>query len=285
MEPYFLSEIESKIQNILNNTSILCRYFGRIKSPESIREKIKSKKYKENGKKLTDIIGIRIIVYFPDDIEIIASELIKYFEIVNCEIDKPEHDSFGPIRHNYVFIHPTLSREHLRVYFDDCFEQIDSTFEIQLRTILSEGWHEIEHDLRYKHKNDWEGHPELSRTLNGIFATLNTSEWTMLKIFDEMAYKNYKKSSHESMLRHKLRMRIKQSTLSNELSVYLTNNRDISKKIIRLNRQKFILWIIENAKSIPKTIDNIIYLLNEFELKDGQIEKHYPEIFKIVLNK
>ena len=25
---------------------------------------------------------------------------------------------------------------------------IDNTYEIQLRTVLSEGWHEVEHDLR-----------------------------------------------------------------------------------------------------------------------------------------
>ncbi|MBK7959276.1 MAG: hypothetical protein IPK03_14995 [Bacteroidetes bacterium] len=30
---------------------------------------------------------------------------------------------------------------------------VDSTFEVQLRTILSEGWHEIDHDLRYKSIN------------------------------------------------------------------------------------------------------------------------------------
>jgi hypothetical protein len=54
---------------------------------------------------------------------------------------------------------------------------------------------------------DWEGNEVESRKLNGIYATLETSEWTMIKIFDELAYKHYKKNWN-SMLRQKFRLRL-----------------------------------------------------------------------------
>ena len=46
--------------------------------------------------------------------------------------------------------------------------RIEPTFKIQIRTVFSEGWHEVEHDLRYKCKDDWEGCELYSHTLNGI---------------------------------------------------------------------------------------------------------------------
>lgn len=69
---------------------------------------------------------------------------------------------------------------------------IDETYEIQIRTILSEGWHEVEHDLRYKCKEEWNNFQEESRLLNGIYATLESSEWAMLTLFEKLSYSQYK---------------------------------------------------------------------------------------------
>lgn len=69
---------------------------------------------------------------------------------------------------------------------------IDNTYEVQIRTILSEGWHEVEHDLRYKCKEEWNEFKEESRLLNGIYATLESSEWSMLTLFDRLSYSQYK---------------------------------------------------------------------------------------------
>ena len=53
-----------------------------------------------------------------------------------------------------------------------------------------EGWHEIEHDMRYKTNfaDDafWKGNPDLSRILNCIVANLELCDWSMIHLFDQI---------------------------------------------------------------------------------------------------
>lgn len=51
---------------------------------------------------------------------------------------------------------------------DSDYALTDATYEIQFRTTLSEGWHEIDHALRYKCKTDWDKHEDEERAFNGI---------------------------------------------------------------------------------------------------------------------
>ncbi len=89
---------------------------------------------------------------------------------------------FSAVRYNIIYELP-LELLNGERNFPGASHLIDSTFELQIRSILSEGWHEVEHDLRYKAKQDWIGNDVESRKLNGIYATLETSEWTMIKNF------------------------------------------------------------------------------------------------------
>lgn len=101
------------------------------------------------------------------------------------------------------------------VFFERC--PIDDTFELQIRTVFSEGWHEIEHDLRYKCKEDWDDEDELWRTMNGIFATLETCDWSILALFDQLTYKMYMASNWEGMLRNKYRIRFATGSLCDDI--------------------------------------------------------------------
>jgi ppGpp synthetase/RelA/SpoT-type nucleotidyltranferase len=88
-------------------------------------------------------------------------------------VDLPKTDQFAVTRHNLIFKIPELHLEDTKKAIGNA--PIDETFEIQLRSILSEGWHEVEHDLRYKSKKNWETQDDLSRALNGIIATIETA--------------------------------------------------------------------------------------------------------------
>ena len=71
---------------------------------------------------------------------------------------------------------------------DISFLPIDATFEVQLRTISFEGWHEIEHDMRYKSPyGDDFWREDLSRTLNSVLANLELCDWTTLNVFEKLA--------------------------------------------------------------------------------------------------
>lgn len=103
---------------------------SRIKEPESLIRKMEMK-----GKALeeiTDIIGIRIICHFIDDIYDILAELKQYLVI------KEEKDYIAtPKENGYRSYHLVADMNGIPV-------------EIQLRTMAIDFWATLEHKMRYK---------------------------------------------------------------------------------------------------------------------------------------
>ena len=111
--------------------------------------------------------------------------------------------------------------------------RIDKTFEVQVRTTFSEGWHEVDHDVRYKHKEEWEEHYEFSRELNGIYATLEICDRSMVNLLERLAYKNYKNMQIEAMLRNKFRLRFENPVLSVPLMEFLQKGSGSGKETVQ----------------------------------------------------
>ena len=63
-----MNDLISGIEMYLQKAGLYFRIFGRIKSPASIAEKIKRKGYCKTGGHMQDLIGIRIALYFSDDV-------------------------------------------------------------------------------------------------------------------------------------------------------------------------------------------------------------------------
>lgn len=275
-------EIESKLQRI----GILCRVFGRGKPDKSLKDKIlkNPQKYKVGGKMVQDAIGIRVALYFVEDIEIVASLLSSQFiqDTNSSTIDFPATDQFTVTRHNLIFKIPT--EYHNDMLRNIGSNPIDTTFEVQLRSILSEGWHEVDHDLRYKCKENWVGQDDLSRALNGIMATLETTEWSMKRIFDDLAYRHYKQKEWSAMLHNKIRMRA-DPRLSETLTQYLDQNEEFAKEVFRINRRKVIERFHTLKPSLPVTLDNIVYVWNHIGPKSSEISTQTPSFILEVLNK
>src|SRR5690554_2274895 len=100
-------EICDKISDELDRIGLLYRLFSRTKDEKSIGEKINRKKregtpYQINGKKIQDIIGIRIVTYFQDDIDIVKEILSKKSNYVDEEIDELDLTVFKPKRTNII---------------------------------------------------------------------------------------------------------------------------------------------------------------------------------------
>lgn len=268
-EENILRDITQSINDKLNSAGIFNRVFSRIKAKSSIEKKLEEKKamYAERNKKMQDVFGIRVTVYFQDDEEI-AVDLVKtiFHEVPDAHsIDAIDKDRFGPIRHNLVFkVDNSLATTSS--LFDQEF--IDSTFEVQFRTVFSEGWHEVEHDLRYKCKKDWNDEDSLFRQLNGQLATLETSNWAMLKIFDELAYKKYKAKEWPSFFRNILRIRFEDMSFSQPIIEYLNNNPLLAKEFLRLDRDKLIISLTKLTTSIPLKMDNVLFIINRSIIKN-----------------
>ena len=99
---------------------------------------------------MQDLFGIRIAVYFQDDQALCRRIIEDRFSVVSITEDRPDADTFeAPTRLNFICKLPMSCRQELPSAIYDHYP-IDTTVEIQLRTVFSEGWHEVEHDLRYK---------------------------------------------------------------------------------------------------------------------------------------
>ncbi|WEF10955.1 RelA/SpoT family protein [Pectobacterium actinidiae] len=268
--------LQKKIESELNRLGLLFRVFSRNKSEKSINKKISKnpEKYSPYGKKIQDLFGVRIILYFPDDLIIAQSALQKLYSLDSKMVDQAEMDLFSATRCNYIFKLPSeLSSESMMLRKNNL---IDSTFEVQFRTILSEGWHEVEHDLRYKCKDDWINHKDLSRALNGIYASLETSDWGIMKLFEDLAYRHYKSSEWSAMLRTKFRLRTDDNLEENILEIISRD--EIGKKLYRISREKMLNLILKYEIDIPMNLSNIIYLCNHFFIKSKALSDKAPSL-------
>lgn len=270
-----LKEIVRDLESILDKCGIMYHVFYRAKSEMSIKSKLekKAESYKAESKKMQDLLALRITLYFTDDVELLHEYLKNQPNFDSESVDVAEVDKFCPKRLNLVMRVPETLKKDMQVAINNTgfSDLIDDTYEIQIRTILSEGWHEVEHDLRYKCQQDWNEHLEESRLLNGIYATLESSEWSMLTLFDRLAYAQYKKGAWDAMMRNKMRLRFADKGFSKEISEFLSKNKDLAKKLFRVKRSFILKNIMEKKFSYPLTYDTVLHLLNHIEVKNKKL--------------
>ena len=252
----------------LNRVGIMYRIFFRIKTENSIRKKIEVKKYRENGEKITDLIGIRITLYFHDDVDLMYNYLKNKSNFNHESIDDFSIEEFKPTRCNLTFDFKDDDNREVQLILDNDFDVIATTYEIQLRTVLSEGWHEVEHDLRYKCKEDWNGHNDLNRNLNGIFATLETSEFSMLQLFSELSHRHYKNDNIQGLIKAQFRNRLNGDLINQELENYINSDKEILKQFHRIPRVDLMNTLLDSKFALPLTINNFIYVCNHLFVKD-----------------
>lgn len=117
----------------------------RIKSPESIREKLIRKNIPIDSNsisKLDDIAGVRVICSFVDDIYMLADCLLKQDDIKLVSkkdyIKNPKENGYRSL---HLIVETPVFLESGKRYM---------RVEVQLRTIAMEFWANLEHRLRYK---------------------------------------------------------------------------------------------------------------------------------------
>lgn len=276
-------QLASDISDSLTRCGLIFRIFSRVKSESSIRNKLEVK-YTDKKIKLQDMIGIRIVLYFQDDVDALAL-YYSVGDVVKKSIDELDSSTFRPQRLNITNRIPAKFMDDFLASLPNKFkDRIEPTYEIQIRTVFSEGWHEVEHDLRYKCKEDWHGCEPYSRALNGVIATLETAEWNMRAIFAEMARHNFMHSNYSAMLRNKFHLRFKKETLSENLNDYLLNNRHLAEAALNVDRLIVIYTLLTHKGNFDLTYDNLFFLINRIEMMDMEIMSLEPEETKLMIN-
>ena len=192
------SEYFAKIlQNILSvlqdkiSLSAQPTYKWRIKRFESYYKKLLRKESdKVNGTPsiicLTDMLGIRLICAFLEDINLAVSQIKNIFEIKEVEV-KGTDKKFSEFGYESIHVLVKIPK--------NCFPKKDAKLEsamplegelvceIQIRTILQDAWAEVEHELIYKTEFSPFDMP-LRRKLAAINASLSLADITFQEIRD-----------------------------------------------------------------------------------------------------
>ena len=281
-----LRDLEKEVSDFMKQAGFFCRVFSRQNSGASAKKKIdEKKKIKGNNYKMQDLYGVRIVLYFKDDIPIcrkLISEKFKEKEEDASEDIKTSTD-FKPTKLNIICPIPDKIKKHIKSgFWEKC--SIDATFEVQIRTVFSEGWHEIDHDLRYKCKDEWENEEDMSRAFNGILATLETCDWSIISLFDQMAYDKYKDGNWKAMLRNKLRIRMKNEDLDEEIEKIFSENKQVAKEFYKLEREELIKAMSSDSlEDVPKSMNNIVFVANELYVKNEEISALMPNDIRKIL--
>lgn len=254
-----LEILEGILCEKLDNFGIYYRLFSRVKSGESIEKKLATARYRmDPEKKISDLFGLRIVLYYQDDIELCQKILDDILENVRWKESINDESSFQPSKNNGTFMLPGFVRQIVEPEIEGL--RIRPTFEIQLRTVLFEGWHEAEHDMRYKEKEIWEEKRKEARKLNSILATLEMCDQYMVALFDDMGHDFYIDKDWGRMIRYRYRLRTLNGEIDPAIEALLTT--ELCKAVFKWDKKEFIDMVLrENINRLDA--NTIIYLANE----------------------
>jgi putative GTP pyrophosphokinase len=171
-----VNDLKVLTDNVLTSLDSNPVVSGRIKNfPSFFSKYIRLLKTGEKNPKITDLLGIRIICPFIEDLQA-AEELIKkYFDVIEREIKG--HYSFQEFC--YESIHLLIKIPH--VLIDKYGEPGIDIAEIQIRTILQDAWAEVEHELVYKAELNPFDEP-MKRKLAAVNASLSLADMIFQEI-------------------------------------------------------------------------------------------------------
>lgn len=152
----------------------------RLKSPESILEKLQRKKLpleiESIEQNLNDVAGIRVICPFINDIYCLADCLLQQDDVTL--IEKKDYIK-NPKENGYRSLHLIVETP---IFLQD--EKRIMKVEVQLRTIAMDFWASLEHRMRYKKNLSYELSEMLSAELKDCAETSASLDIRMENIKD-----------------------------------------------------------------------------------------------------
>ena len=166
--------VMSQIKSTLADAGVIVAAVeSRVKAYDSLYGKLELKGHKYRSlADITDILGLRVITFYIDDVDKVASAIERLYEVDwENSVDKRkllEIDTFGYLSLHYIcFLKGTPYR-----------------FEVQMRTVLQHAWANMNHDTGYK--SGVEVPKEYLRNLNRLAGMLELADEQFSKIRMEL---------------------------------------------------------------------------------------------------
>ena len=193
---YFVEIMTKVVERLQKNVKLSTQatYKSRVKGFDSYYKKVlrlkpeQVERYEKEGSLiyLTDMMGIRMICAFLEDINIALEQIKNLFDIKEVEI-KGAEKKFSEFGYESTHVLVKIPEEFLPV-LKGKFGKLkpisdELVCEIQIRTILQDAWAEVEHELIYKTEFNPFDIP-LRRKLASINASLTLADITFQEIRD-----------------------------------------------------------------------------------------------------
>jgi putative GTP pyrophosphokinase len=181
------TRVRALVEQLLDGAGI--RYHAiesRTKTVESFQEKISrpDKNYSDPLAQISDLVGIRVLLYYGDDIERVTNLIVPEFKVIEQhaghDTNLMEADRFG-----YLSTHCILELNKTRAALAEWKAHRGKKFELQIRTMLQHSWAAISHSLQYKHETDVPTH--LRRRLNRVAGLFELADAEFISIRESHA--------------------------------------------------------------------------------------------------
>lgn len=220
---------------------------SRVKTAISLKGKLEkhSGKYKSLDS-LTDILGVRIITFFSDEVDRAGNIISNLFD-VDWENSIDKRSMIKEREFGYLSLHYVCSLKKEEGFSEN---YTSKKFEIQIRTGLQHIWAEIEHDIGYKGEKSTA--KATCRRFAQLAGLLEIADREFIEIRDTM--KNYAREIQYKVVMNQLED-IEINSVS--LSEYISGNKNIKKLLDSILK-------IEGAECVNANTDHFIEKLEFF---------------------
>ncbi|MCL2879308.1 MAG: tetratricopeptide repeat protein [Treponema sp.] len=167
---HIVKDLAERIELILSSLSVQPTIRGRTKSFDSYYKKLlKSLKTEGEFPLITDMMGIRVICPFIEDLDVVEDLIKRNVTVIEVERKgQSTYREFGyESNHLLIKIPPDILYKWGSTDLD--------VAEIQIRTLLQDAWAEVEHELVYKTEFNPFDNP-MKRKLAAVNASLSLAD-------------------------------------------------------------------------------------------------------------
>lgn len=217
----------------------------RTKTVESFLEKLArpGKAYSDPLRQITDLVGLRIILYYPSDVDEVSAIWRDQFSVdESSSVDKRAElasDQFG-----YSSVHLVCRLSEGRRTLAEWSPFESTCCEVQVRTVLQHAWASISHALQYKHESDVPA--QFKRRLNRLAGLLELADAEFLSLKQERTIAAVQ--VEEQILKHNFEVGLD----SISLTQYLPKSKVVKQLCGLARKAGFGITAIEDVNQLPQ---------------------------------